>query len=232
MLKANDSFASVQELITYLEQFITEKRKLRLREVLVQRTAHLQIVLEDIYQSHNASAVLRSCDCFGVQHVHFIENRNSLKVNEDVAMGSGNWLSIHRYRNNEDNTRTALESLKNAGYRIVVTTPHRRSYQPANLPVQQKTALVFGTEMQGATSVAMEMADDYLCIPMFGFTESFNVSVTAALCMYELTGRIRNSVSNWQLSQQEQEEIYLSWLKNSIEQGELLARDFLQKKKI
>lgn len=219
------------ELISYLEQFLTERRKKRLQEVLDERTAHLRIVLEDVYQAHNASAVLRSCDCFGVQHVHFIENRNTIRVSDDVAMGSSSWLTLHRHREKERNTRQALENLRAAGYRIVVTTPHKESYTPAHLPLTQKTALIFGTEMQGASREAMEMADDYLRIPMFGFTESFNISVSAALCMYELSRRIRKEVADWHLPDEEKEDVYLQWVRASLEHGELLERNFLNGKK-
>src|SRR4051812_11523016 len=77
-----------QELIDYLTTFISDNRKTRFDEVIANRTNHLRIVLENVYQGHNASAVLRSCDCFGVQNVHFIENRNHLRISDDVAMGS------------------------------------------------------------------------------------------------------------------------------------------------
>lgn len=218
------------ELINYLSQFISEKRKQRFDEVIAQRTGHLQIVLENMYQAHNASAVLRSCDCFGVQHVHFIENRNHLRISDDVAMGSSNWLSIHRHNGTENNTRAALQELKNKGYRIVATTPHEKDCLISELPVDKKLALVFGTEIDGISQDVYDMADEFVRIPMFGFTESFNVSVSAALCMYELTSRIRNSVANYLLSTEEQTDVYLEWLKTSVEHSEALIKNYLAKK--
>jgi tRNA (guanosine-2'-O-)-methyltransferase len=221
----------VQELVTYLEQFILPRRQERFRQVLSYRTAHIRIVLEDIYQEHNASAVLRSCDCFGVQHVHFIENRNRMRVNDEVAMGSSAWLDIHRHREAENNTTLALRQLKQQGYRIVCTSPHQGGFTAETLPVDKKFALVFGTELEGVSQEAQAMADDFVAIPMFGFTESFNISVCAALCMYDLVRRIHLTVQGWQLSETERAATYLSWLKASIDQGDKIAGDFLNKKK-
>ena len=80
------------ELINYLSSFISDKRKVRFNEIISNRTSHLRIVLENVYQAHNASAVLRSCESFGIQYVHFIENKNHLKISKDVDLGSSNWL--------------------------------------------------------------------------------------------------------------------------------------------
>ena len=220
------------ELITYLEQFVSERRLQRFEEVLSHRTSHMHVVLENVFQSHNASAVLRSCDCFGIQHVHFIENRNRLRISEEVAMGSSSWLNIHRYHEQENNTTAALSHLKANGFRIVVTSPHKKGYTPATLPVDKKFVLVFGTELEGVSQEVLEKADDYLSLPMYGFTESFNVSVCAALCMYDLSRRIRTEVPHWELTGSERSEVYYSWLLASIDHSEAIVKDFLQKKKI
>jgi tRNA (guanosine-2'-O-)-methyltransferase len=217
------------DLINYLTQFISEKRKERFDEVIKHRTNHLHIVLENLYQAHNASAVLRSAESFGIQHVHFIENKNSLKISVDVAMGSSNWLSIHRYNSSENNTKEALTELKKQGYRIVATTPHTNACTIENLPVDKKLALVFGTEIDGISETVYEMADEFVKIPMYGFTESFNISVCAALCMYELTTRIRKNVPNHFISEQEKTDVYLEWLKTSISNSEGIIADYLQK---
>lgn len=218
-------------LINYLSQFISEKRKARFDEVIAHRTNHLRIVLEDLYQAHNASAVLRSCDCFGVQYVHFIENRNKFKISADVAMGSSNWLSITRHNEQEQNTVSALRQLKQQGYRIVATTPHTNDVTLSELPVDRKLALVFGTEIDGITDAVRQEADEFVRIPMFGFTESFNISVCAALCMYELTTRIRRDVPQYLISEEERATIYLDWLKNSIEKSDAIIDLYYKEKK-
>ncbi|MBC7865093.1 MAG: RNA methyltransferase, partial [Bacteroidia bacterium] len=202
------------KLIEYLKQFATENRIKRFDEVLAKRIDHMHIVLEDIYQPHNASAVMRSADCFGVQNVHIIENRNKYKENEDIALGSGNWVTKHFYRGEENNTKNCLSSLKEKGFKIVATTPHEKDCTLKELPIDTKFALVFGTEKEGISKDVFEMADAYVKIPMYGFTESFNISVCAALCMYELTERIRSSTSiHSKLSEEEKTDVYLSWLR-------------------
>jgi tRNA (guanosine-2'-O-)-methyltransferase len=219
-----------KELTDYLCTFISEKRKARFDEVIGMRMQHLRIVLENVYQGHNASAVLRSCESFGVQHVHFIENRNHLKISDDVAMGSSNWLSIHRHNSSKNNTPEAIRHLKELGYRIVATTPHKDDCTIDKLPVGEKLALVFGTEIDGISNDVFEQADEFVKIPMFGFTESFNVSVCAALCMYELTTRIRQEVPNYLLGEQEKIDVYFDWLKNSVDKSEALIKNYLNKK--
>jgi tRNA (guanosine-2'-O-)-methyltransferase len=221
-----------KELVDYLSSFISEKRKARFDQVIANRTQHIRVVLEDMYQAHNASAVLRSCDCFGIQHVHFIENRNKLRISDDVAMGSSNWLSIHRHHGETNNTASALKELKAQGYKIVATTPHEKSQSIDRLPVDQKIALVFGTEIDGITQTVYDNADEFVMIPMYGFTESFNVSVSAALCLYELTRRSRDTAKDYFISDQEKLDIYFDWLKNSVETGEALVKNYLDNKKI
>jgi tRNA (guanosine-2'-O-)-methyltransferase len=218
------------ELIKYMEGFVSERRKERLKEVLAERTRHIAVVLEDVYQAHNASAVLRSCDCFGVQDVHFIENRNKFKISEDVSMGSTQWLSIKKYSQEENNTASCLQGLKNKGYRIVATTPHKNDKTLSELDVTKPFALVFGTEIDGITETVFEMADEFVKIPMYGFTESFNISVSAALCMYELTGRIRKEKIPYQLNKAEKQDIYLEWLMASVAKSELIVKEFMNKR--
>jgi tRNA (guanosine-2'-O-)-methyltransferase len=219
-----------KKLIQYLSGFISERRKARFDEVIAHRTGHLRIVLEDLYQAHNASAVLRSCDCFGVQYVDFIENRNKFKISPDVAMGSSNWLSITRHNQQEQNTAAALQQLKKQGYRIVATTPHTNDVTLEKLPVDRKLALVFGTEIDGITDEVRQEADEFVRIPMYGFTESFNISVCAALCMYELTTRIRRDVPDYLLNEEEKTSIYLDWLKNSIEKSDAIVDLYYKEK--
>ncbi len=221
---------SKKELINYLSGFISEKRKKRFDEVISHRTGHIRIVLENLYQAHNASAVLRSCEAFGLQHVHFIENRNHLRISDDVAMGSSNWLSIHRHRETDNNTLDAINQLKSKGYRIVATTPHENDQTIDQLPIDKKLALVFGTEIDGISEDVYKQADEFVKIPMYGFTESFNISVCAALCMYELSTRLRKTSLNYLLDEDEKTNIYLDWLKTSVEKSDALIKDYLQKK--
>ncbi|MEI7727456.1 MAG: RNA methyltransferase, partial [Bacteroidota bacterium] len=228
--QANDLNPAVtKELVTYLSQFVTTERFNKFQEAIRFRTRHITIILEDIFQSHNASAVLRTCDCFGIQNVHIIENRNKYEVNPDVALGASKWLDLIRYKEKDDNTAECIKSLKNQGYRIVATTPHKDGFIPETLPLTQKTALIFGTELAGLTPVALELADDFIRIPMVGFTESLNISVSAAIFIQSLTNRLRSSGISWQLTETETDEIMLKWLRQSINKSEMILHGFLGK---
>ena len=217
------------ELLNYLRGFITERRYERIHNVVQQRTRYITIVLEDIFQTHNASAVLRTCDCLGIQDVYAIENRNRLQVNPEVALGASKWLSLHEYREpGARNELAALEALRKAGYRIVATTPHQHGVLLPDFDLHAgKTALLFGTELTGLSTSLIEQADEYLAVPMVGFTESFNISVTAGIILHELTARLRNSDINWKLSEEEQLLLETDWVKGTISDGERITRDFL-----
>lgn len=220
------------EILDFLRQFISERRFNRFCEVVMHRTRYLTVVLEDIYQPHNASAVLRTCDCLGVQDVHIIENRNTFSPNPDVALGASKWLTLIHYREKtEDNTRIALHRLKEKGYRLVATSPHRKSHTPEDFDLKRgKAALLFGTELTGLSETALSMADEYLQIPMVGFTESFNISVTVAITLYTLTHRLRASEVPWQLSSGEQLELLLEWTRNSVRNPEAIEKWLHEKK--
>ncbi len=220
-----------EELIQWLANHATENRNALFDKVLKDRTQYISVVLEDIYQSHNASAVLRSCDCFGIQDVHIIENRNTYNVNKDVALGASKWLTINKYSDQENNTRQALQNLKKQGYRIVATTPHTNDVELYDFDVSKgKAAVVFGTELTGISDIVKEEADEFLRIPMYGFTESFNISVSAALVLQHLAHEIRRKDIEWQLSVDEMLEIKLNWLRQSIKSSALLEKEFCNKK--
>jgi tRNA (guanosine-2'-O-)-methyltransferase len=207
-------------------ELLTPQRKERLLHHINFRTRHLSVVIENIFQPHNTSAVIRSCDCFGVQDLHVIECRNIYKVNPDIVLGANRWINIHKQPNGENATSDCLKNLKNLGYKIVTTSPHIDSYTPETLPLDQKIALVFGAEVEGVTAEAQDMADYTLQIPMVGFTESLNISVSAAICMYRLSERIRNSDLDWRLSEREKTEILISWAKTNLRKAETIERAY------
>lgn len=213
-------------LIEFLSAFVSRRRLAKLKQVLKQRSRHMVVVLEDIFQSQNASAVLRSCECFGIQDVHIIENRYPFELNPDVVMGASKWLSLHRYNAHENNTLECLNHLKNSGYQLIAATPHKHDFAPATLPIHQKTALLFGTEMEGLSDDAKRMADGYMCIPMHGFTESFNISVSVAVSLYHLTNRMKEEVKGWRLGSEEGGDLMLEWLSKSVRNPEKLIRHF------
>ncbi|MBR4738628.1 MAG: RNA methyltransferase [Bacteroidales bacterium] len=188
------------------------------------RTRHIAVVLEDIYQSHNASAVLRSCDCFGVQDVHVVESRNPFNPAGDVAVGSSKWVDYYKHATIQE----AYRHLHAHGYRIVATLPHENDTMIGDLDLSQPVALVFGTELTGLTQEAVEGADAYVKVPMYGFTESFNISVCAALSLFSLTERMRRDGGlRWQLSDDALLDLKLHWAMQAIRDGEKVMEQLM-----
>ncbi|MCR4659896.1 MAG: RNA methyltransferase [Bacteroidales bacterium] len=216
-LFANCSTEFKQRLYDEACQLMSDNRRQLFDRLATLRTRHVAVVLEDIYQAHNASAVLRSCDCFGVQDVHVVENRNAFNPADDVAVGSSKWVDYYRH----NSIAEAYAALRARGYRIVATLPHENDTMITQFDISQPTALVFGTELTGLTQEAIAGADAYVKIPMYGFTESFNISVCAALSLFSLTERMRaDSNIDWQLSDDEQLALKLHWAMQTIRDGE------------
>ncbi|WP_321281118.1 RNA methyltransferase [Marinifilum fragile] len=212
--------------IQFLEEFATEKRKNLINENVDNRTRYITVALENIFQPQNASAVIRSCDCFGIQDLHVIENSNEYTINPDVVMGASKWVDLYRYNKNKDNTLDTIKSLKEKGYRIVATTPHTKDVLLPDFDLSKgKSVFFFGTELTGLSDVVMDHADEFVKIPMYGFTESFNISVSAALVLNHLATEVRRTKVNWQLSEQEKLELKLDWLKKSVRRGDKLLEE-------
>lgn len=219
------------ELFEYLSPHITEKRLNLFNRIIENRTKYLTVVLEDIFQPQNASAVLRSCDCFGIQDVHIIENRNEFEVDTEVSLGSSKWLSLHKYNEDKNNSLTAIRNLKKEGYKIVATTPHVNDQELPDFDITAgKTALIFGSELPGVSDIILNEADEYLKIPMFGFTESFNISVSAAITLHFLTHKLHHSNVQWKLSEKEKTDIKIQWIRNTIKKSELIEKRFWEEK--
>jgi tRNA (guanosine-2'-O-)-methyltransferase len=218
-----------EALIEHLLQFVTPEKQARMAGVIENRTSHVRVVLEDIFQPHNASAVMRSCECFGIQHLHVIENRYAYTLNRDVAMGSTNWIHLHRHRDSEkDNTAACLKKLRESGYRIVATSLDSGSIPLQELPLNEKTSLWFGTEEHGLTQQVLDEADAHVHIPMLGFTQSFNISVSAAICLYEIRNRMSRDGIGHRLTPQETREVYRLWLRRSVKNCEIIEKTFLK----
>lgn len=217
-----------KELLIYLEGFVTDKRKELFKTVLDQRTRHFTVVLENIYQQHNSSAVVRSCDIFGVQDLHVIENTYTSKVSRHVAKGSQKWLTFRRYKKDTNNTVECFENLRAEGYQIIATTPHNDSCLLHDFDISQKSAFVFGVEKEGVSDYVMDNADGFLKIPMVGFTESLNISVAAAIILENLTTRLRNSEVDWKLSTKEIEKLYSEWIQKSIKNVDKITEHYLK----
>ena len=219
--------AYTRDLIRHLSGFVTENRMELFLRILNDRTRYITVLLEDIYQSQNASAVLRTCDCTGIQDVHIVEERNEYEINPDVSLGSNQWLSLYYYNKGKNNIADAVGTLKKKGYRIVATSPNREGITPETFDLEMgKTALMFGTELTGLSGQAMDLADEFIQIPMVGFTESYNLSVSAAVILYQLRKRLLQSTISWQIDEEEKDLILLDWLRSSIRMGEQIVNKF------
>ncbi len=221
---ANLTLSSKERLYTLASQLISENKRDLFDRLAPLRTRHIAVVLEDIYQSHNASAVLRSCDCFGVQDVHVIEANNPFNPAGDVAVGSSKWVDYYPYHD----TPSAYQRLREMGYKIVATTPHTNDTLITDLDISQPIALVFGTELTGLTPQAIDLADSYVKIPMYGFTESFNISVCAALSLFSITERLRRSDIPWQLTDEQVLDLKLHWCTQAIRDGEKVLQNLIE----
>lgn len=209
-----------------LLSFVSANKQAIFQEVITNRTNHFTVVLEDIFQPHNASAILRSCDVFGVQNVHIIENKNEYNINPKVVMGASKWLDIHHHNEKQNNTQDCINQLRKDGYKIYATSPHAKSYLIENVPIEEKFALFFGTEKDGLSDLVLEQADEHVKIPMFGFTESLNISVSGAISMYEISKRLHSSTINWQLTDDEKTALLIEWAKKVVKTSDKIETDF------
>lgn len=200
------------EYLAFLENILTENRKERFAQVLAHRSNHFTVVIEDVFQLHNTSAVMRSCEVFGIQQLNVIEERYTKSIDKEIAMGAQKWVDVNRY----NSITNCISDLKNKGYQIIATTPHYDDCELDEFDITQPSALFFGTERDGLSAEVLEKADGFLKIPMVGFTESLNISVSAAIIIQNLMNRLRKSDIPWQLSEEEILEKRLQWAKNSI----------------
>lgn len=213
-------------LLTYLENFITETRKNRFTEILMNRTNHFTVAIEDVFQMHNTSAVIRSCEVFGVQQAHLIEERYGKRLDAKIAMGAQKWVDTFRY----ESTQNCIDSLRKKGYQIVATTPHSEAHFLNDFDISKKSAFFFGTEKNGLSKLVLDQADTYLKIPMVGFTESLNISVCVAIILQQLTEKLRKSAILWQLSEEEKNAIRIEWTKKSIRSVDDVLKRFYETK--
>lgn len=210
--------------LNYLEGFITSERKAKIDDMLRKRTNHFKIVVEDVYQLHNTSAVLRSCDVFGIQELMVIEQKFGKRIDTEIALGAQKWVDVNRFKTPE----SCVESLKKQNYRIIATSPHNNSYMLEDFDITTPAAIFFGNEKTGVSPEIIEQADGFIKIPMFGFTESLNISVSAAIIMFDISVRLRKSGLNWQLNENDFFMKKLDWTKKSVRDIESVEKRFLE----
>ena len=214
--------------LDYIGSYVSPHKRSLIDKIINQRTRCISIVLEDIYKSQNASAVIRTCDCFGIQDIHVVENKYQFDVSDNVTQGASKWVDVFHYNDPDvNNSRLAFDKLKRNGYRIIATIPDKQAISLPDFEVKGKVALVFGSELDGLSSYAIENADKKMFIPMKGFTQSFNLSVSAAIILYDLVNKLYHSGINWQLSDEEKRRLKVRWYKKIIKRSEELERKYL-----
>ncbi|TBW29014.1 RNA methyltransferase [Gramella sp. KN1008] len=212
-----------EKLLHYLQDYLTPRRKALFEKVLTERTNHITLVCQDVYQLHNTSAVVRSCDVFGIQNLHVIEEKFPRRIDKEIAMGAQKWVDINRY----NSARECISSLREKGYRIVATSPHHDSHLLDDFDISSPAAIFFGTEKEGLSDEVLEQADATVKIPMVGFTESLNISVAAAITLHVLTQKLKKSDVDWRLSEEEKVQIRMDWTRKTIKNSDQIIERFL-----
>lgn len=216
------------KLLEHLKSFLTERRIELFQKAIAQRTRHFTVATEDVYQLHNTSAVMRSCDVFGIQDMHVVEARLGKRIDKEIAMGAQKWVDFHRYNSMND----CLDTLRNSGYQIIATTPHGNTTLLQDFDVSKKSAFIFGKEKEGLSDTAMEAADGFLKIPMYGFTESLNISVSAAIILQSVVTKLKQSNVDWSLTEAEKLELEMNWTRKTIKSSEEIIERFYTQKKL
>lgn len=210
------------KLLEYLETYLTENRRDRFQKVLAQRTKHFTVATEDVYQLHNTSAVMRSCDVFGVQELYIVEEVNSKDIDREIAMGAQKWVDLNRYHT----TKSCIEDLKSKGYQIVATSPHANDCDLVDFDISKKSCFFFGRETEGLSQQVIDEADSFLKIPMVGFTESLNISVSAAIILQHVTSKLRQSDVDWRLTNDEIIAKRFDWIKKTIKNYDAIVEHY------
>jgi tRNA (guanosine-2'-O-)-methyltransferase len=215
----------LQETFDYLKQFLTDERLRKIEHFSQESSDFVLPVMEDVYQFRNAAAIVRSVEACGFHHVVALEEENVFNPNLKVTKGAETWVKVEKMPNNLD----SLKEIKNRGYKILAVSPENNATMLPDYEVKEPIALVFGTELEGVSDEILDFADETLAIPMYGFTKSFNVSVAAAICMYELKQKLMKSGIDYKLSDEKLLEMKIRWTVNSIRSGEELLERFLNR---
>lgn len=211
-------------LLEYLEGFITDNRKKGFLKVLQNRTKHFTIAMEDVYQLHNTSAVMRSCEVFGIQELNVIEQKFGKRIDTEIAMGAQKWVDVNRF----NTVQSCVDEMRAKGYQIIATTPHNDSCMLHEFDISKRSAIFFGTEKNGLSEEVLHQADGFIKIPMVGYTESLNISVSAAIIIQDVTNRLRQSSIDWHFTEEEILEKRLDWTRKSIKDIDFIEKKFYE----
>jgi len=199
-----------------LSEFVLPARLARMEQVLSRRTRRLTALIEGLHDPHNVAACMRTCEGLGIQDLHVVpEAGDELEPSRVVATGSGRWLTLHQH----SSTEAALEALRRAGYRVVATelAASAPPTPPAQLEVQGSLCIAFGSERDGISRTLRQGCAGTTCVPMYGFVQSFNISVAFALVMQVLRGRMLEQAGReGDLTQTDRASLRDAWLLEEV----------------
>ncbi len=213
-----------QKTFEYLKQFLTDERLSKIEFYAQESSDFVLPVMEDIFQFRNAAAIVRSVEACGFHKIVAMESENEFNPNLRVTKGAETWVEVEKM----PHQIASLEKIKERGYKILAISPEKNAIMLPDYDLKEPVALVFGTEKEGVTEEILDFADETLAIPMYGFTKSFNVSVAAAICFYDLKQKLVKSDFDYKLSDEKLWELKVRWAKNSIKSGEEILQKFLK----
>ncbi|MCZ2085730.1 MULTISPECIES: RNA methyltransferase [unclassified Kaistella] len=213
-----------QKTFEYLQQFLTDERLEKINRFAPESSDFVLPVIEDVYQFRNAAAIVRSVEACGFHKIVAMESENQFNPNLRVTKGAETWVDVERLPHSLD----SIKQIKNRGYKIVAVSPEKNATLLSDFQMTEPVALVFGTEAEGVTDEILDFSDETLAIPMYGFTRSFNVSVAAAICVYDLKQKLMRSNLDYKLSEEKLWEMKVRWAVNSLQSGEQILAKYLR----
>jgi tRNA (guanosine-2'-O-)-methyltransferase len=212
----------------YLKQFLTEERLRKIEHFSPESSDFVLPVMDDVYQFRNAAAIIRSVEACGFHKVIAMEEENVFNPNLTVTKGAETWVEVEKMPKNI----ASLQQIKDRGYKILAVSLEKNAVMLPDYQITEPIALVFGTELEGVSEEVIDFADETLAIPMYGFTRSFNVSVAAGICMYELKQKLLNSNIDYKLSEEKLLKMKIRWAVNSMRSGEQIFQKYLRENNI
>ncbi len=219
----------MKEKIAFLESLLSEKRLERIKEVIDYKIQNITIVLDNLLDSHNTSAILRTAEGLGIKDVYIIEKDYQFEINKGITKYSHKWLDLHRFKDYEP----CVKELKKREYKIFIANVGEKSLKLTDIEIKpdNKYAFVVGNEHGGISGEILKYADYEFTIPMYGFTESFNVSVASAIILSHTTYLYRKALQQKSdLTEQQKEELYFDFLKKAVKNSDILLKSFDKRK--
>jgi tRNA (guanosine-2'-O-)-methyltransferase len=211
----------MDDLRKILEGMLTPARLERIATALEARLGALRVVTENLRNTHNMNAVLRTCEAFGVQHLHVVEGEKDFSINRKITKGSHKWIDLHRHLSIGDCAR----ELKAEGFSLYAAMLGRGAVPLDEIPLEKPVAIILGNERTGVSEEAVSYCDGFYTIPMHGFVQSFNISVAAAISIYSLSSRMRKErPDHGALSPEERARVLGVWLPKTAPYAKKIAK--------